>query len=116
MRSDSFDNETWIVEAGDAVIQKQAMHGQSALSESERLVNCVWIADYSMRNAGDLDTASDLYPDFQDEASRLAKELSLAFTRETFSLPKNVLQQEYYARFDRICDEIKGVYRFSVTH
>ena len=75
------------LEAGDAVIAKRTALGDSALSPLERLIYCVWVADYGMRNAGDLETACDLYPDFQREAAHLAGELGLGFTHGTFSLP-----------------------------
>ena len=52
------ENETWLIEAGDEVIQKMAASGSDGLSLWERLVYCLWVADYGMRNAGDLDTAS----------------------------------------------------------
>ena len=99
------DNETWLVEAGDAVIAKKA--DGVGLSSVDRLVYCLWVADYGMRNAGDLDTAGDLYQDFQREAVYLARELGLDFTCESFSLPTEAFQGQYFARFDRICDEIK---------
>ena len=102
------NNETWIIEAGDAVIAKRTALGNSALSPLERLIYCVWVADYGMRNAGDLETACDLYPDFQREAAHLAGELGLGFTHGTFSLPTVAIQAEYFERFDRICDEIKN--------
>jgi hypothetical protein len=102
------DNESWVIDTGDAVIQKKSRGGMTSLSAQERLIYCLWVADYGMRNAGDLDTARDVYPDFQTEASRLARELSLPFTGESFSLPKALLQNEYLERFDRICDEIRN--------
>ena len=102
------DNETWVVEAGDAVITKKA-EGVS-LSPVERLVYCLWVADYGMRNAGDLDTARDLYHGFQREASELARELGLLFTRQSFELPAEILQAEYLERFGRICVEIQGAF------
>jgi hypothetical protein len=46
------DNETWVIEAGDAVIQKKARSGMGSLAPWERLVYCLWVADYGMRNAG----------------------------------------------------------------
>jgi hypothetical protein len=104
----SRENERWIVDAGDAVIQKKVSDGATALSPADRLVYCLWVADYSMRNAGDLDTAGDLYADFQREAARLARELSLDFTHETFSLASASLCQQYFDRFDRVCEEIKN--------
>jgi hypothetical protein len=104
------DNETWIIYAGDAVIKMKAVLGVSALSLIERLVYCVWVADYGMRNAGDLETAHDLYPNFQREAAYLAGEVGLGFTRESFLSPTTVIQDEYFERFDRICDEIKNAH------
>ena len=101
------DNETWIIDAGDAVIQKKAESSMSSLSPLERLIYCLWVADYGMRNAGDLRTASDLYPDFQREAAVLASELSLTFTNESFSLATPALEQQYFQRFDRICNELQ---------
>lgn len=99
-------NETWVVEIGDAVITKRA--GGVRLSPVERLAYCLWVADYGMRNAGDLDAARDSYHDFQREATKLARELGLPFTRQSFGLPAEVLPAEYFDRFDRICVEIQG--------
>ncbi|MFO0959396.1 MAG: hypothetical protein U0800_18505 [Isosphaeraceae bacterium] len=107
MRSYS-ENEGWIVEAGDTVITKQA--GGDRLSPAERLIYCLWVADYGMRNAGDLDTAHDVYPKFQREAFELAGDLGLQYTRQSFGLPTETLQAEYFERFDCICTEIQGIY------
>lgn len=100
------DNETWVVEAGDAIIARRARGVR--LSPLERLVYCLWVADYGMRNAGDLDTAREIYHDFQREAAELAGELGLPLTHQSFRLPAEVLQEEYFERFDRICTEIQG--------
>jgi hypothetical protein len=102
------DNETWIIDAGDPVIEKKASTGVSSLTARERLIYCLWVADYGMRNAGDLATARDLYPDFQREAVQLAAELSLPFTHESFSLAPTALERQYFERFDRICNELQG--------
>jgi hypothetical protein len=59
------DNETWLVETGDEIIQKKADSGAESLTPWQRLVYCLWVADYGMRNAGDLDTAKEIYSDFQ---------------------------------------------------
>ena len=101
------DNETWIIETGDAVIQKIAHSGMVSLTSWEMLVYCLWVADYGMRNAGDLNTAADVYASFQTDARRIAEELSLQLTHKTFSLAKVDLEQGYFDRFESICDEIK---------
>ena len=100
-------NETWLIEAGDAVIQKKAREGTGSLSPVERLIYCLWVADYGMRNAGDLDTAQDLYAHFQTEAARLAQDLDLQATHDAFALPTADLQGQYFERFEEICDEIR---------
>jgi len=100
------DNQTWLIDAGDAVIQKKATTGPESLSSWEKLIYCLWVADYGMRNAGDLETARNLYRDFQQDAARLSKELHLEFTHETFALDADVPPQQYFERFDRICNEV----------
>jgi hypothetical protein len=101
-------NETWIIEAGDDVIQKKAREGIGNLTPLEKLIYCVWVADYGMRNAGDLDAAHDVYANFQLEAAHLANDLSLKATRDAFELPTDDLQRQYFERFDDICDELKN--------
>ncbi len=80
------DHETWLIEAGNDIITRKA--GGASLSPLERIVYCLWVADYGMRNAGDLVTARDLYPNFQRDAADLAGAIGLPFTRESFSLPE----------------------------
>jgi hypothetical protein len=101
-------NQSWIVQTGDRVIQKKAQAGAASLGDWEQLVYCLWLADYMMRNAGDLANAQDMCPTFQRDAARLAERLGLAATREAFSLSQRKLQKEYFDRFERICDEIKN--------
>jgi hypothetical protein len=101
------DNETWVIEAGDTVIQKIARSGFAGLTSWETLVYCLWVADYGMRNAGNLETAADVYANFQSEGRRVAEDLSLRLSREAFSLARSDLEREYFDRFDSICDEIK---------
>jgi hypothetical protein len=102
------DNETWVIETGDAVIRKEARGGLACLSPWETLVFCLWVADYGMRNAGDLDAAADVYADFHSNARRIAGTLSLRLTHEAFALPRRDLEREYFARFESICDEIRA--------
>src|SRR5258706_15439699 len=102
------DNERWIIDAGDTVVQRRIAHGMARLKPLDRLIYCLWIADYGMRNAGDLAAACDLYASFQDEASQLSKELVLTVTQSSFALPRAKLEHQYFQLFDAICDEIRG--------
>lgn len=101
-------NENWLIEAGDVVIQKKAKSGALSLSPPERLIYCLWVADYGMRNAGDLETARDVHHRFQAEGKQLALDLRLPFTHETFSLAPEDLEREFRGRFERVCDEIRN--------
>lgn len=106
MRANS-PNETWVAERGRSVMAKQVQTGANSLTPWERLVHCLWVADYAMRNTGRLAIARGLYADFHLEARRIAQDLSLRLTHETFSLSKRVLEQEYFNRFEAICNELK---------
>jgi hypothetical protein len=101
------DNESWIIHKGDAIIQKKASLGMEALTPWEHLVYCLWVADYGMRNAGDLETATDLYEPFKTEGQKLARQLQLKETEKAFSMPDGLLQLQYFDIFESICNEIK---------
>ncbi len=105
----SFENQTWIIDAGDSVIQKKSVSGIDSLTSIERLIYCLWVADYGMCNAGDLRTAKDVCVSFKEDAEKLSKDLGLNYTHETFSLSLQVLESEYFARFDRVCSELKSI-------
>lgn len=98
------ENETWLIETGHAIVGKK---GRYEIDDWETLVYCLWVADYGMRNAGDLAAAADVYSGFQTDACRIAQELSVEVTLSAFSLSKGDLQQQYFDRFEAICDEIK---------
>jgi len=89
------------------VIEKKAKSGLESLNSWERIVYCLYITDYMMRNAGDFANATVMYPKFQTDGKRFAKALSLPATCEAFSLSERKLQREYFDRFESICDELK---------
>lgn len=101
------ENQSWVVRRGGEVVEKKAQTGLASLTDWERLVYCLWVTDYMMRNAGDFANAKVLYPDFQSDARKFAKRLGLATTHQAFSLSRRKLQREYLDRFEAICDEIK---------
>ncbi|RSZ05880.1 hypothetical protein DAH63_17660, partial [Sphingomonas koreensis] len=107
VKMNDFDNETWLIEAGDEVIEKQASIGMSLLTNAERLIYCLWVADYGMRNAGDLETARDLFEPFQAQGREAAAELNLSHTLSLFSLPREEMERDYFDLFDEVCAEIR---------
>jgi hypothetical protein len=96
-----------VVHRGGDVLEKKAKNGLESLNSWERLVYCLYMADYMMRNAGDFANAPDLCPNFQSDGKRFAKELALTATLEAFSLSELRLQREYFDRFEAICNELK---------
>ena len=102
------DNETWVVNRGDEIIEKKAGVGLAGLNDWEHLVYCLWVADYMMRNAGDLANAPDLYPSFQREARKCAKKLGLTASEKIFALPSKQFEREYFDRFEEVCEEIRN--------
>ena len=101
-------NENWIAERGSAVVEKKALEGKAALGVWEKLVYCLWAADYMMRNAGDFANAAALYPEFQSDAKDLANQLRLTTTFGAFSLSRAELERQYFERFEAVCNEIKA--------
>src|SRR5215510_14262291 len=108
------DNETWIIETGDTIFRKKTLDSIECLTPWETLVYCLWVADYGMRNAGDLDAAADVYAEFHSTARRIAEVLCLRLTHEAFSLPQRDLEREYFDRFKLICDEIRDAKRQAI--
>ncbi len=102
------DNETWVVEEGDRINQKKARLGVEGLTDWERLSYSLWVADYGMRNAGDLSTARDVFADFQSVALQSATKLSLPATYRAFVLAPDTLQSRYFNLFDAFCTEIRS--------
>ncbi|WP_282605190.1 hypothetical protein [Pelagibius sp. Alg239-R121] len=101
------DNETWIIDAGDVVIERRAEVGMAALQPLEQLIYCLWVADYGMRNAGDLEAAADLYAPFQEEVEGLSKDLGLPLAHAAFELSRSELERQYFELFEGICNEIR---------
>jgi hypothetical protein len=102
------DNETWVVAEGDRIIQKKACVGVNCLTDWERLAYSLWVADYGMRNAGDLRTARDVYVDFQSVALHSATKLSLTTTCSAFLIDSDTLQERYFDLFEAVCTEIRS--------
>lgn len=102
-------NQSWIVDRVGEIVEKKTHAGLSTLSDLERLIYCLWVTDYMMRNAGDFANAEAMYPEFRSDAKRFAKNLGLRQTHEAFSLSQDSLQREYFDWFEAICDEIKSV-------
>lgn len=102
------DDQTWLIDHGHELIEKKRARGVESLSPRERLIHCWWIADYSMRNAGDLATARDLDPKYRDDGLAAATALGLAHSIAAFSLSEGELERRYFDLFETVCSELRG--------
>ena len=102
------DNGTWLIDSGHAIIERKAAVGVAALTPRERLVHCFWIADYSMRNAGDLAAARDLDGRYRADGLAAATALGLPHATAMFSLSEGELERRFFDLFDGVCDELRG--------
>jgi len=105
--SDNLDDETWLIDAGHLIIEKKRALGPEALTPRERLIQCFWVADYSMRNAGDLATARDLDPRYREDALATARLLDLPIAASTFGLSDGELERRYFDLFAPLCGELR---------
>jgi len=55
------DMETWLIDAGDEVIQKKASTGLEGLWSVERAIYALWVVDYALRNSGTLLPISEIH-------------------------------------------------------
>jgi hypothetical protein len=108
--SQSRENEAWIVKTGGAVIEKRSSLGETALTDLDRMTYCLWVVDYGMRNAGDLNTVlHDMRPTVLSEGALLARELGLRTTEHLFGMSRRRFEKNYFELFDAACAEIKSI-------
>ena len=101
------DNETWLIDRGDEIIEKKVGRGIDGLSVWERLVYCLWVADYGIRNAGDLDIAEDLHKGYRQEIVYFSEKLGFKQIAELFSINERLLVEKYSESFEGICSEVR---------
>lgn len=102
------DNQTWLIDAGHDIIEKKRVGGVDALIPRDQLIHGFWVADYSMRNAGDLATARDLDPRYLVGAHAAATVLGLPRAMAAFGLSEGELERRFFDLFDGVCDELRG--------
>ena len=101
-----FDYESWLLDAAEPVLRREIEVGAAALAGWERALYCLWIADYSMRNAGDLRSAYDLASDFKSAGLAAARATDLRAMASLFALDDAEFEQRYAGSFDEVCREL----------
>lgn len=108
----TIDLETWIIEVGDAIIQKLHREGSSSLTSIEWAIYWMWEIDYAVRNSGCfgplMDSGSTAFHDLQLFATN-ARLLGLASWLES-SADELAFCESYYRKFDDVCGELREAY------
>jgi hypothetical protein len=102
--------EDWVIEKGDAVIQRRSFYPETVSAEEE-LVYCLWCIDYAMRNAGDVQPSIDIKSDVLEEGARLSNQLGLRQSEALFRLKSSEIERHYFERFEAISSEIEASYQ-----
>jgi hypothetical protein len=79
------------------------------LTPRERLIHRLWVADYSMRNAGDLASAHDLAPRFLADGLAAARILGLPQANAAFALSAGEFERRFFDLVDALIAELRGV-------
>ncbi|MCE9635570.1 MAG: hypothetical protein K8T90_07690 [Planctomycetes bacterium] len=101
-----FDYESWLIDAAEPVLRRAVEVGALALTDWERALYCLWVADYSMRNAGDLGSAYDLASDFKTAGLAAARTTDLRAMTSLFALDDAEFERRYAGSFDDVCREL----------
>lgn len=106
------DNETWLIEIGDEIIEKKSDSGYETLNEVEKSIYCFWVVDYAVRNSGTLDAVEDLYPQALTELNDHANsngwsEMSVLIANSSDSA---MFCDLYYEKFEMACNEVRSSY------
>lgn len=103
--------ESWLLDEGDKVVERKAEIGLEQLSEADQLLYCLWVADYSLRNAGDLESGNQLLPGWLARLVELAARLGLSgvesFFRELPAAGGGAFDL-YWEHFSQLCQEVSG--------
>ncbi|SEL69328.1 hypothetical protein SAMN05518845_11018 [Variovorax sp. YR750] len=107
--------ETWILEVGDLVIQRQADGGVSALSEPERAIYRMWLIDYAVRNSGSFGPLEDMDSTALADLATFARDARLLGLASWLALSSDeeAFCATYHDRFDEGCAELKAFYEGS---
>lgn len=103
------DLEFWLLETGDAILNKKAVSGWESLTTTELAIYHLWVIDYAVRNSGSLELVADFQPDAVPLLQTFAKERQLAILADWLQTTSNetVFCNNYEASFNDACQQLK---------
>ncbi len=111
------DLETWIIEAGDSVIQKLNDEGPSSLSPTERAIYWMWSIDYAVRNSGSFGPLQDMESTAIHDLHAFATNTGLHKLASWLESAADELAfcESYYKQFEKPCYELREAYNVRNT-
>ncbi len=108
----TIDLESWLIDAGDAVITKRVERGDEALTALDRAVYDLWAIDYAVRNSGTLRPLEDLRPTAVADLATFAEEQGLPVLGEWLRGASSArsFSRSYESTFPTACAELRDRY------
>lgn len=106
---DMDDMETWLLEAGDEIIEKRTEQGEASLSPPEHAIYCMWALDYAVRNAGSLDALEDVHETAIEDLAAFARTQKIGVLSALLDMAadEEAFIDAYYVQFDAACTELR---------
>lgn len=106
------DLETWIIEFGGDIIQKEHDSGALSLSPAENAVYDLWAVDYAVRNAGDMEALDDIRPtaatDLAEFLNSIQQQNLAAYMKQLAGAGEDC--DSYYERFSELCQALQSAF------
>lgn len=106
------NNEDWLLDAGDAVVERKASVGYKGLTDLEKTIYCLWVVDYAVRNSGTLDPLDELHPIALDELRILSADQGYRALHTVVATvdDEEAFCQRYHESFEKCVAEIRRDY------
>ncbi|MCB1586064.1 MAG: hypothetical protein KDI59_11290 [Xanthomonadales bacterium] len=106
------DNEAWLIEIGDEIIEKKANSSYEDLNNIEQSIYCFWVIDYAVRNSGTLEPMKELHPSAIEVLLNNAQFNNWSKTINLLNLSNNEKEfcSKYYEQFEMSCNELRSAY------
>ena len=103
------DNETWLIEVGDKILEKKANSSYTNLNEIDKAIYCLWVIDYAVRNSGTLEPVKELHHSAIQELKETAKSQNWPNISNLLKLSDNevLFCEKYYEQYEDSCNEIR---------
>jgi len=103
------DLEFWLLEAGDAILNKKAVSGWESLTTTEQAIYHLWVIDYAVRNSGSLELVADFQPEAVPLLQAFATEHQLTILADWLQTTSNeaLFCDNYEASFNDACQQLK---------